>query len=64
MHNRWAGLIGAPDLVLFPEHFQARSVTFRAGLDLKLLHGGLAFLSLPVRAGLIRSLSPLSPALK
>ena len=64
VHNRWASLIGAPDLVLFPEHFQARSVTFRAGLDLKLLHGGLAFLSLPVRAGLIRSLSPLSPALK
>jgi hypothetical protein len=62
--NRWASLIGAPDLILFPKHFQARSVTFRAGLDLKLMHGGLALLSLPVRAGLIRSLSPLAPALK
>ena len=64
VRNRWASLIGAPDLVLFPEYFQARSVSFRAGLDLKLLHGGLTLLSLPVRAGLIRSLSPLAPALK
>ena len=64
VRNRWASFIGAPDLVLFPENFQARSVSFRAGLDLKLLHGGLALLSLPVRWGLVRSLSPLAPALK
>lgn len=64
IRNRWASLIGAPDLVLFPEYFQARSVSFRAGLDLKLMHGGLALLSLPVRWGLIRSLLPLAPALK
>ena len=64
VRKRWASLIGAPDLVLFPEYFQARSVSFRAGLDLKLMHGGLALLSLPVRWGLVRSLSPLAPALK
>jgi saccharopine dehydrogenase-like NADP-dependent oxidoreductase len=64
VRNRWASLIGAPDLTLFPDHFRARSVSFRAGLDLKLMHGGLALLSLPVRWGLIRSLSPLAPALK
>lgn len=64
VRHRWASLIGAPDLILFPQHFRARSVTFRAGLDLKLMHGGLALLSLPVRWGLIRSLSPVAPALK
>jgi hypothetical protein len=64
VRNRWASLIGTPDVILFPQHFRARSVTFRAGLDLKLMHGGLALLSLPVRWGLIRSLSPLAPALK
>lgn len=55
---RWASLIGAPDLLLFPGHFRARSVVFRAGLELRLMHGGLWFLSLLVRAGLVRSLAP------
>lgn len=62
--RRWASLIGAPDLRLFPDHFNARSVLFRAGLDLKLMHAGLWLLSLPVRFKLIKSLSPLAPVLK
>ena len=62
--NRWASFIGAPDLTLFPDYFKARSVTFRAGLDLKLMHGGLAILSLPVRWGWLSSIAPLSPLLK
>ncbi|MCW3781850.1 SDR family oxidoreductase [Defluviimonas salinarum] len=61
---RWASLIGAPDLLLFPERFRARSVVFRAGLELRLMHGGLWFLSLPVRAGLVRNLVPLGAALR
>ena len=62
--SRWASLIGAPDLALFPKRFRARSVLFRAGLELKLMHGGLALLTLPVRWGLVRNLAPLAPALK
>ena len=62
--NRWASYIGAPDLVLFPQYFKARSVAFRAGLDLKLMHGGLAFLSLPVRWDWLGSIAGLSPLLK
>ena len=62
--KRWASYIGAPDLVLFPRFFKARSVAFRAGLDLKLMHGGLAFLSLPVRLGWLSSIAGLSPLLK
>lgn len=62
--GRWASLIGAPDLALFPGRFGARSVVFRAGLELKLMHGGLFFLSWLVRLGLMRSLLPLAPALK
>lgn len=61
---RWASLIGAPDLVLFPDRFRARSVLFRAGLELRLMHGGLWFLSLPVRFGLVRSLAPAAGALR
>lgn len=62
--GRWASYIGAPDLALFPEYFKARSVSFRAGLDLKLMHGGLALLSMPVRWGWVKNITPLSRLLK
>ncbi|MCK0167902.1 DUF4166 domain-containing protein [Jannaschia sp. S6380] len=55
---RWTSVIGAPDLALFPDRYGARTVTFRAGLEMSLLHLGLWALSLPVRTGLIRSLEP------
>lgn len=61
---RWASLIGAPDLLLFPERFRARSVVFRAGLELRLMHGGLWLLSLLVRSGLVRSLAPAAGVLR
>ncbi len=62
--GRLASPIGAPDLVLFPERYGARSVRFEAGLELKLLHLGLWALALPVRWRLLGSLQPLAPALK
>jgi hypothetical protein len=43
--KRWANLIGAPDLKLFPPAFEARSVLFRAGLELGLMHWGLTGLA-------------------
>jgi hypothetical protein len=49
---RPASLIGAPDLALFPCHFRARNVTFRAGLELGIMHHGLTILSWPTRLGL------------
>lgn len=55
--NRWISPIGAPDLRLFPDWFGAKTVLFRAGLDLKLLHGSLYLLGWIVRAGLIRDLA-------
>ncbi len=61
---RWASFIGAPDLVLFPDAFRARSVTFRAGLELSVMHLALAALALPVRIGLVRSLVPLARPLR
>ncbi|WDI30057.1 DUF4166 domain-containing protein [Hyphococcus flavus] len=64
IYNRWASFIGAPDLILFPEHFKARSVLFRAGLDLKLMHGGLEILSWLVRLKIVKSLTLSAPVLK
>jgi hypothetical protein len=54
---RSASFIGAPDLTLFPEAFNARSVLFRAGLEVGLMHralrvfGRLRSLSLFVKGG-------------
>jgi hypothetical protein len=62
--ERMASIIGAPDLVLFPERYGARSVLFHAGLELKILHLGLWALALPVRLGLARSISALVRLLK
>src|SRR5262249_16659292 len=42
--KRRASLIGAPDLKLFPRAFAARSVIFRAGLELAIMKRGLALL--------------------
>jgi saccharopine dehydrogenase-like NADP-dependent oxidoreductase len=57
--RRWASLIGAPDLTLFPAAFKARSVLFRAGLELGIMHRALTMLAFLRRAGLLRSLMPL-----
>ena len=57
---RWASIIGVPDLDLFPTRYGARSVLFRAGLELRFLHGGLWLLGWLVRWRLLRSLLPLA----
>lgn len=62
--GRWASFNAAPDPALLPRHFKARSVLFRVGLELKIMHGGLLLLSLPVRWGWVRTLAPLAPVLK
>jgi NAD(P)-dependent dehydrogenase (short-subunit alcohol dehydrogenase family) len=61
---RWASPIGAPDLALFPAHFKARNVRFRAGLELSIMHLGLWALGWLVRLHLLRSLEPLAGLLQ
>jgi hypothetical protein len=57
--GRWASLCETPDLDILPVRFpQARSVVFRAGLELSILHLGLWLASLPVRWRLLPSLVP------
>jgi hypothetical protein len=62
--RRYASRIGAPDLILFGDRYKARSVTFAAGLELKLMHFGLWALALPARFGLVTSLGKLARPLK
>lgn len=61
---RWSSTIGAPDTALFPGRYNARSVRFRAGLELGILHLGLWSLSLPVRLGLLKSLEPFAGVIR
>ncbi len=64
VRHRRSSLIGAPDLALFPEFFNARSVEFRAGLDLWVMHWGLAAVGWLARLRLMRSAEPLAGVLK
>ncbi len=64
VQGRRSSLIGAPDLALFPSHYKARSVEFRAGLDLWIMHWGLAAVGFLVRLPLLRSAEPLAGPLK
>ncbi len=63
--KRWLSACDAPDLVLLPQVYPSlRSVEFYAGLELSVLHVGLWILSLPVRAGWLKSLLPLRKPLR
>ena len=53
---RKASFVGAPEVKLFPGHFQARSALFRAGLELALMHDGLRYLAMLRRWGLLPNL--------
>ncbi|WP_246499034.1 saccharopine dehydrogenase family protein [Microvirga soli] len=63
--RRWLSLCETPDLDLLPARYPSvRTVRFRAGLELSILHLGLWALTLPVRLGLIRSLRPCAAPLQ
>lgn len=64
IERRWCAFIGAPDLVLFPPRYGARSVLFRAGLELPVLHLGLWLASWGPRLGIVRSLEPFAEPLR
>ncbi|MEO1493483.1 MAG: DUF4166 domain-containing protein [Pseudomonadota bacterium] len=51
--RRAARLITVPDLALFPKAFGARSVLFRAGMELRVMNLGLVLFGWLRRAGLI-----------
>lgn len=58
--KRRAALHEAPETVLFPSYFGAKTVVFRAGLELAVLHKGLSLGALMVRLGVLKNLVFLS----
>jgi len=51
LSNRWMANCDIPDLDLFPQHYDIKSIRFSAGLELGFLHLGLWALSWLVRMG-------------
>lgn len=65
LRPRWLSLCDTPDLDLVPARYPSvRSAVFRAGLELPILHLGLAAASLAVRWRLVRSLVPFARAFR
>lgn len=63
--KRRVGVCEVPDLDLFPARYAGvRTVTFRAGLELPLLHTGTSCAAALVRLGLIRDLAAHAPMLR
>jgi hypothetical protein len=61
---RWLSLCETPDLDLIPARFApTRSATFKAGLELPIMHVGLWLLGWLVRTRIVRSLTPLASSL-
>lgn len=58
--DRRAALVNTPDVVLFPERYAAKTVLFRAGLELGLFHNALGLMSKLVKYRLLNSLLPLA----
>ncbi len=62
--KRWASVCDTPDQDLLVSRYRpTSSAEFFAGMELSLMHLGLALLSLPVRWGWLNNLSPFAQAL-
>lgn len=65
MGARWLSDCNIPDLTLFQQRYpDARTIRFKAGLELSVLHLGTWLLSFLVRSGLLAGLDRIAPVLK
>ena len=62
--GRLASFVDTPDIAFFSQRYQAETVVFKAGLELKLFHYALVFGRWLVSAGLVKSLEPLAGILR
>jgi len=59
--RRWLANVEVPDLSLFPKRYNvAKRVSFKAGLELSLLHLTMVAMAYLVKIGLVKSWAPLS----
>jgi len=60
IRRRLASFVNTPDIHLFPERYGAKTITFKAGLEVKAFHYDLILGRILVASGLIKSLEPMS----
>jgi len=62
LKNRALSYCDIPDLEIFPKRYPSlKTIVFKAGLELKILHLILALLSWFIKIGIFKSLQPLAP---
>jgi len=64
INGRLASFVDTPDIAFFKERYNARTVNFKAGLELKLFHYALCFGRWLVSVGVFKSLEPFSSPLR
>jgi len=64
IRQRLASFVNTPDTHLFPERYNAKTVTFKAGLEVKAFHYDLVLGRMLVAAGILKSLEPMSKFLR
>lgn len=62
--GRLASFVNTPDIAFFGERYNAQSVAFKAGLELKIFHYALVVGRWFVSRGIIKSLEPFAPAFR
>ena len=62
--DRLASFIDTPDIAFFKERYNAKTVVFKAGLEMKLFHYALVVGRWLVSSGLVKSLEPLANSLR
>ena len=62
--GRLASFVDTPDITFFSDRYDAETVVFKAGLELKLFHYALVFGRWLVSTGLIKSLEPLTKSMR
>ena len=64
VQDRLASFVDTPDIAFFADRYDAETVIFKAGLELKLLHYALVFGRWLVSTGLVKSLEPWAKSMR
>lgn len=64
LRDRLASFVDTPDIAFFTERYQAETVIFKAGLELKFFQYALVFGRLLVSCGLVKTLEPFTNILR
>ena len=64
IRGRLASFVDTPDIAFFTDRYNAKSVAFKAGLEIKLFHYALVLGRMLVQSGLVKSFEPMAGILR